>query len=502
MSVETAADTDAAAHLIVEEAAGTAESGGDGPEVSSRGAYRRALGVRDLRLLLGALTVSAIGGWAYNVALVVVVFERTHSASWVAAASLGRFVPALLFSPYAGVIAERFERRRVMITCDLLCAAYMVGMAATAAAKGPVPLIIGFAALTSMTAICYPSASAAMIPQVVGERDLAAANALNAGIDNLSVLVGPALGGVLLIWFEPPVVILVNVASFVVSALLVMRLHARSVPSDVTRDGGPLGQVIAGIKAITTSSTAVILVGFSVLASFLYGTDTVLFVVVSEHKLGTGPNGFGYLLAALGVGGLLATVLVNRLSASRHLGLVIAISMIVYCAPTALLTVVHSPEIAFGIQVVRGAGTLIVDTLALTALQRSLPSNMIARVFGVFWALVLGAINIGVLVTPFLLNAVGLDATLLLIGLVIPVVVVVTYPKLAVLDRSTRDEVADLQPRIIALEGLGIFAAAPRTALEQMARTSTEVVFGDKGTAIVTEGEPADALYVLLDGDV
>jgi predicted MFS family arabinose efflux permease len=502
MPTETTAEADAATAPETVTITDDQHDASISADSGARGAYRRALSIRDLRLLLSALTVSAIGGWAYNVALVVVVFERTHSASWVAAASAGRFVPALLFSTYAGVIAERFERHRVMVTCDVLCAAYMVGMAVTAAVKGPVLLIIVFAAFTSVTAICYPSASAAMIPQVVGERDLAAANAINAGIDNLAVLVGPAVGGVLLLWFAPDAVMLVNAGTFVVSALLVLRVRARSVPSDVTHDGGPLQQMLVGIKAIGSSSTAAILVGFSVLASFLYGTDTVLFVFVSRDKLGTGPEGYGYLLAALGVGGLLAAALVNRLSASRRLGLVIAVSMILYCAPTALLTVVHTPSVAFVIQVVRGAGTLIVDTLALTALQRSLPSNMIARVFGVFWALILGAINLGAIAMPPILGAVGLNATLLLVGLVIPGLVVVTYPKLAVLDRDTRAQVDDLQPRIVALEKLGILAAASRPALEQLARSATEVVISDTGTSIVTEGEPADALYVLLDGEV
>ncbi|HKN94000.1 MAG TPA: hypothetical protein VJU60_06705, partial [Thermoleophilaceae bacterium] len=74
---------------------------------------RGALSHRDLRLLFGGLVVSATGSWAYNVALLAYVFERTGSLGWVAAAGLGRFVPALLFSTYGGVVAERYERVRV-----------------------------------------------------------------------------------------------------------------------------------------------------------------------------------------------------------------------------------------------------------------------------------------------------------------------------------------------------------------------------------------------------
>src|SRR5437868_14381026 len=93
------------------------------------GGYRSALARRDLRLLFGALVISASGSWAYNVALLAFVFDRTHSLGWVGAASLGRFVPALLLSTYGGVIAERTERIRLMIGSDLLCAAWQIALA-------------------------------------------------------------------------------------------------------------------------------------------------------------------------------------------------------------------------------------------------------------------------------------------------------------------------------------------------------------------------------------
>src|SRR4028118_119819 len=74
---------------------------------------------RDFRFLMAAFTGSATGSWAYNVALVVYVFDETGSAAWVGASTIVRFVPALLFSPYGGVIAERYERVRLMTVIDL-----------------------------------------------------------------------------------------------------------------------------------------------------------------------------------------------------------------------------------------------------------------------------------------------------------------------------------------------------------------------------------------------
>jgi MFS family permease len=149
-------------------------------------------------LLLGALLVSATGSWAYNVALVAFVYERTGSLTWVSVAGLARFVPMALVGPYAGVIAERFERIRLMATSDLVCLTSQAGLAVTAALDGPVVLALVLAVVTTVANSVYFPAVSATIPAMAGEDDLAAANALNATIENLVVIVGPALGGVLL----------------------------------------------------------------------------------------------------------------------------------------------------------------------------------------------------------------------------------------------------------------------------------------------------------------
>ena len=462
---------------------------------------RRALAHRDLRLLFGGLIVSAAGSWAYNVALIVYAYQETHSAAWVSAATLGRFIPTLLTQSYAGVVAERFERVRVMVTADLLCTLWMTVVAVLAAVHAPVYLVLVFAGLTSVTAGVYPPAVTAMIPQVAGEEDLAAANAVNGTVDNLAIIAGPAIGAGLLLLGPPPVALAVNAATFLFSAVVVGRMKARSQPTDVTEEGNAFRQVIGGFKAITTSTTAAVLVAFSVLASFIYGTDTVALVYVSQDRLGTGANGYGYLLACLGIGGVLAAVLVDRLASSPHLGLIIVIGMGVYCLPTALLTVVDSQYVAMVIEAVRGGGTLVVDVLAITLLQRSLPQDMIARVFGAFFTLVLAAISLGSLVTSQLLQHVGLRSSLLLLAFVVPALCAGCWPYLNRMDKAAVGKLAELRPRITLLEALDIFAAAKRPTLERLAGALQEVSV-PSGQAIVVEGDDADALWILVSGEV
>jgi MFS family permease len=464
---------------------------------------RSALRHRDLRLLFGGLVISASGSWAYNVALLAYVFDRTHSLGWVGVAGLGRFVPALVFSTYGGVLAERFERVRLMIGSDLLCLVFQAGLALAAALTAPAWTAILLAALTAVANVVYNPAVAAMLPELAGEDDLVAANALNGTIDNVVVVAGPAIGAGLLAFGSASLAFGVNAASFGVSALLVARMAARSRPVDVTEGdtAGLIKQMTVGVKAIFSSGAATVLVMFSVLASFVYGTDTVLLVGVSDAQLGTGAKGFGYLLAGLGVGGILMALVVDRLASSRRLALIITAGMAVYCLPTALLVAVHSPGVAFGLEVIRGAGTLVVDVLAITALQRAVSDDVIARVFGVFFALVLAAISLGTIVTPPIVNGPGLHTALYIMGLVPLGIGLLGYPALVRIDRAAAARLDELAPRIALLEQLGIFASANRAVLERLAAACTPVR-AHAGDAVVTEGDEPDALYVIVSGRV
>jgi predicted MFS family arabinose efflux permease len=465
--------------------------------------YRSALAHRDVRLLFGGLVTSATGTWAYNVALLAFVFDRTHSLGWVAAAGLARFIPSLLFSAYGGVVAERFERIRLMVSSDLLCAVWQVGLTLVAALDGPVIAGLALAALTAVSSLVYQPAVAATIPSIVDEDDLVAANALNSTIDNLVVVVGPGVGAALLALGSPAAAFGVNAATFVVSAVLVSRVSVRSDPVDVTEAGsaGPLRQMVVGVRTIASLPAARTLVAYSALVSFVYGTDTVLFIAVSEQRLGTGPEGFGYLLAGLGVGGVLMAGAVNRLAGSRGLAAIIIAGTLGYCLPTALLTVIHSPVLAFAVEVFRGGSTLVVDVLAVTALQRAVPSNQLARVFGVFFAFVIGAIALGTVLTPVVVSALGLNGGLLTMAIGPSVLGLLGYPALLAIDRQSGSTADALAPRVAVLEKLGIFATASRPVLERLLSSATDVSF-TPGVAIVREGDPADALYVLTDGEV
>jgi len=358
--------------------------------------------------------------------------------------------------------------------------------------------------LTSIAGSLYSPAVKATTPSIVGEEQLAAANSLESTVDNLAVIVGPAVGAALLLLGPPHIAFAVNAASFAYSAFVVSRIKVRSAPADVTEGGaaGPLKQIAAGVNAVFSSPAVTMLVGFSVLASFVYGTDTVLFVVIGDKLLGTGSSGYGYLLAGLGAGGILAAAGMNRIAASPRLGTFIALGMLLYCLPTALITVVHAPAAVVSFQLVRGAGTVVVDVLAMTALQRLVARDLVARVFGVFFAFVLAATSLGTIIAPVLLATLGLTGALLVMGCAIPVAVLVAYPRIrSGIDKAGLEQLARIEPRIALLHRLDIFAAATRPVLERLAVAAVDEHVAAR-TVLIREGDIADDFFVLVSGEV
>ena len=456
---------------------------------------------RDYRLLLGAFTLSDIGNWAYNLALAVWIYEATGSVGWVAASTVCRFVPALLLSPYGGVLADRFEKVRLMIGLDLALAGLMAGVALMMMADAPPVAVVAVATLASVVATAYAPAAAAMTPVVVSEDDLASANSLRNTVDNVTVVAGPGLGAVFLAFGSPALATWIDAGTFLVSALVVSRIRTRSGTSDVTEGGsaGVLRQMTTGMRAIFEDRNVAVLVGCSVAVTFGFGIDTVLLVVASDEILGTGADGYGYLLAGLGVGGILAAGIVPRLESRARLAPVILLGMVGYFLPTLVFVLSDEPVVAFAAMVRRGASTLVVDVLAITALQRSLPHEILARVFGAFDSLCLGVVVLGSLLTPLLISITGLDTTVWIVAAGLTAFSLLVWPVLRAMDDRSAQRRAELAGTVSLLERCGLFEQAGDGALHELASATTRLSV-PSGEPVVIQGDVADAVYVVVSG--
>ena len=294
--------------------------------MSTRGLYRDILRVRDARALISASAASQLGDWLYNAVLLGYVYTATGSAGWVGAATICRLLPYVLLGPVGGMIADRYDRRTVLLAGDLLRCALMLGLAAVVAVEGPVVLVIALTALASAAGSAERPAALALLPRLVGESRLGPANALLHTVQDLGVVVGPAIGAVLLVVAPDFVAFIVNAGTFAVSAALISTLRRRPSVAVAREGSGAAAQLRHGLRTARTSPYVMPLLVVLAMVEFTYGAQTVQLVLYAERELGFGAEGYGYLLAAAGVGGLLSAAINGRLAASTRVSGIVVIT--------------------------------------------------------------------------------------------------------------------------------------------------------------------------------
>ena len=269
-----------------------------------------------VRRLALARLISITGGAAAFAALNFTIYERTGSAAWLSASLLLTFGASGLFAPLGGVLGDRFDRRKVMIASDLAGA---VAFGAMAFVEDPAFLLaIGF--VTAVVETPFWSASQAAIPNLVGKDDLAWANGLVQVGANAGIMLGPAVGGVLLAAVGAGMVFGLNAISFVLSALVVATVRGR-----FSEDRSELEDEHRGLKAgfVFIRHDRVLRVLVLAWTVFVLGIGMVMVADVPLVELfGAGATGYGMLIGAWGAGsviGSLAGRMLNEGNESRAL---------------------------------------------------------------------------------------------------------------------------------------------------------------------------------------
>jgi MFS family permease len=398
------------------------------------GTMRSALRHGSFRRLLVGLAISQAGDWLYNVALLAFVYERTHSAGWLAATTAARVLPLVVLGPLGGVIADRFDRRTTMIVSDVVRAVLMLALAAVALAGLPVVLAPVLAGLATVAAAPYPPCTAATTPRLVPDADLPGANALRSVVGMGAVAAGPVVGAVVLLLGPPSTAFLLNAATFTLSALAVFSIPGGAVFAPARDAGdrqGIVADVVLGARALRAHPVAVRLVGADVVCSVVYGMQTVLLLLLSR-QLGLGDAGYGYVLAGLGAGGILGTTVAGRAARSSHPRAVLVGALLVVAVPSSLMA--FTPWLS-GLLVwalISGAGTVLVEVLCETALQREVDEEVFARAYGIALPVILAGIVGGSLIAAPLVALVGLTGAIVGTG-----ILAAAYAGIVVLPRRT-----------------------------------------------------------------
>lgn len=465
------------------------------PAVAGR-AREAGSSAREMRRITAAIIVSALGTWSYNVAIAVYAYEVTGSTAWVAAATVGRYVPALFIASLGSRWSSRFPRRAVAVVSDVACALAMVLLTIVASSGGSLVLAIALAAVSSGLARVQSSAALSLAADVVVESELVRRMAFIGTSEAVATAAGPALASAVLLVASPAWLFLLNAVTFLASALLLLGVRDRrrraAEGSAAVASPGARATVLATVRPLLVLRT---------IAAAVYGADIVLLAVIATENIRSGTSGYGWLLAAAGAGGLLIAVVMRRREGSGRIALPATIGMALYTLPLLAFTVIAGLLPSLLAQAVRGIGCVLVVTLVLTALQRGVPSELSQEVFGQTHSLVLVGTVIGSLLAPVMLSTVGLDTTLWLLAIVPVLATLALLPGLRRVDGTADLTAAMLDPVVHTLRGLTLFQDASRWTLIEVADRVEP--FGVRaGDVLVAQGDIADALYVLVEGEV
>jgi MFS family permease len=468
------------------------------------GTFRSALAYPELRWYLAHHAVAGTAQSLGIVAISVALFEQTDSTSWVAAAAVARLLPYLLLSGPAGVLADRTNLRRLLLRSSWMRTIALGALAFAVVAEAPpiVVVLLVFVA-TTIGIPCYP-ALAALIPSLVPAEELAPANGLLTTIETSSWMVGPAAGGLLLLWVSPAIGLAVNAGFFALGTLALVPTNASASEAvDRRRETAPepfRTALTDGLRTVVGSAEVAVPLLLVVVVNVIFGGATVGLLLVAGDLLHTDRDGFGLLIAALGIGGFAGVALTNRIADSRRPDLGIMAATVLAGVPFAALAVVTSSWLAVALMVLAGAASIITEVVAMTVLLRSLPQEMIARVFGLTDSLLVGSILVGSLVAPALIAVTGLRTSLVIVGAVLPVTAVLGgrhWQRLA--DRATTSQVA-LAPRLDLLAAQPWLAYVLPTVLETLATHAIEEEV-PAGTALIHQGDAPDDFYLILEGE-
>jgi MFS family permease len=455
---------------------------------------RAAFRNRSIRRLQLAEIGSTTGLWAYTVALGVYAYGEGGAAA-VGLVMVIRTLPSAVLAPFLAVLSDRHSRRRVMLISDLVGATALVGMAAVAEAGLPAGLAYGLAACSSIAGTAFTPARAALLPSLADTpEELTAANTAASTIESIGSFAGPAIGGLIVSVWDPGAGFLFTAAMYAWSAF-----NTWLLPHDTPPAAFPGANIIAestaGIRAVARDRRLRLIVGLYGAQTLVAGALDVLVVVLAFEVLGGGEGQVGTLFAAVGVGGLIGAAIVLPVAAGRRLAFAFALGNALWALPLIVVGLSGAEPATLVSFAVIGTANTIVDVAALTLLQRAVPDEVLARVFGALEGMIVGAVGLGGALAPVAVDVFGAQGATIAFGVFLLAVTAACWRRLQAIDRA-----ADRPEALDVLRPVPLFAPLPEPALEHLAGTA-EHMEADPGSTVVVRGEAGDRFYVIVGGE-
>ncbi len=368
-----------------------------------------ALAYRDYRLLWMGQSVSMIGTQMQRAALLWHLYTLTHNPALMGAIGLARMIPLVSLALVGGVVADRGDRRRLMLTCQTALAALstLLGIC-TLAGRDSAWLIYAVAALTAAVIAFDNPARQSLLPTLVPRERLRNAISLNSLTMQFSSILGPALLGLIIGRWSVGWVYLLNAASFVgvVGALMAM---SPTPPAGSNGDTPPPGGVAAAIDGLRFMSKSHLLLSLMLLdfAATFFASATTLLPIYASEILQVGAKGYGQLAAAPGIGALIGAAVMTLLVRVRRQGATILGAVFVYGLATIGFGLARDFWLAAVCLALTGTADMVSTVLRQTIRQLATPDGMRGRMHAISMLFFQGGPQLGEMEAGLVARALG-----------------------------------------------------------------------------------------------
>jgi MFS family permease len=399
----------------------------------------RALGSRNYRLYFFGQAVSLIGTWMQQIAMRWLVYRLTKSALLLGVVGFASDIPVFLLVPFAGVLADKFKRHRILAITQALAALQAFILAILVITKHAAVWHIVVVGVLSgiVNAFDIPARQAFMVDLVEEKKDLGNAIALNSVIFNGALLIGPSIAGLLITFFgEGPCFVLNGVSYLaVIVALLLMKIPDRKLASANLGVGrGIVEGATYAFRSVPIRSILLLVA----LVSFMGASYMILMPVFAEKILHGGPRAFGYLMSATGVGALAGAVVLASRRDIVGLGKVIVIAGSAYGIGLLALSLSHVLLLSLVIALVIGFSLMMQIASSNTIVQTIVDDGKRGRVLSLFVLARRGVEAFGSLLAGAVAHAFGTPDTLRIGGIVCLLASLLFATQLSLLRKTSR----------------------------------------------------------------
>jgi predicted MFS family arabinose efflux permease len=348
---------------------------------------------RHFRRLWAGQVVSGLGSQLTIVAVAFQAYALTRSTLVVGLIGLAQLVPLLAGALWGGTLADAVDRKRVLVLTQIAMATAVGGLVVNASLSHPVvwPLFLCTAASAGFQGVDWPTRQAAL-PMLVEAPDVTAAIALQTTIQQLALVAGPALAGVLIATIGLGAVYGIDVATFAVALVAVLFL-----PALVPRGGGtPMGlrSMAEGFGHLRHQRLLSATYWID-LNAMIFGMPRAVFPALGTGLFGGGAGVVGLLYAAPGAGALVGSLFTGWCGRVRHQGRAIAACVVIWGVTIALFGVIPVLGVGLALLALAGAADVVSAVFRQAVQQRAVPQHLQGRLSGTFFAVVAGGPRLG-----------------------------------------------------------------------------------------------------------